>query len=38
MFCYNNEQLDYIKFAILAASYAKKSMDNIDVTLITDDG
>ena len=38
MFCYNNQQLDYLKFALLAARYAKRSMDNIDVTLITDDG
>ena len=38
MFCYNNQQLDYLKFALLAASYAKRSMDNIDITLITDDG
>lgn len=38
MFVYNNDQLDYTKFAILAAQYAKKSMNNISVTAITDDG
>tara|TARA_B100000941_G_C28482380_1_gene542955 strand:+ start:29 stop:925 length:897 start_codon:yes stop_codon:yes gene_type:complete len=37
LFCYNNEQLDYSRFAILAALYAKKQLD-LPVTLITDDG
>ncbi len=38
IFAYNNDQLDYTQFAIIAASYAKRNMDNISVTLITDDG
>ena len=37
MFCYNNEQLDYGKFAILAATYAKKQI-GLPVTIITDTG
>ncbi|MAI03248.1 MAG: hypothetical protein CMQ75_01800 [Gammaproteobacteria bacterium] len=37
LFCYNNEQLDYSKFAMLASTYAKKHLD-LPVTLITDDG
>ena len=37
LFCYNNEELDYAKFAILASQYAKKQLD-MPVTLITDDG
>lgn len=37
LFCYNNEELDYAKFAILASQYAKKQL-NMPVTLITDDG
>ena len=36
MFVYNNEQLDYTKFSIVAALYAKHHMNNIPVTLITD--
>ena len=38
MFVYNNEQLDYTKFSIIAALYAKRNMNNIPVTLITDEG
>ena len=38
MFVYNNEQLDYTKFSIVAALYAKHHMKQIPVTLITDEG
>jgi len=38
IFAYNNDQLDYIQFSIIAALYAKRQMDNISVTLITDSG
>lgn len=38
MFCYNNEQLDYTKFAIIAARHVKRNMPGIPVALITDDG
>ena len=37
LFCYNNEQLDYTRFAILAATYAKKQL-NLPVSVILDDG
>ena len=38
MFAYNNEQLDYVKFATLAAKYVKKNMKNNQTCLITNDG
>ena len=37
LFCYNNEQLDYSRFALLSAVYAKKQL-GLPVTIITDDG
>jgi len=36
-FAYNNEQLDYVKMAILAAKYVKKNL-KLPVCLITDEG
>lgn len=36
-FAYNNEQIDYIKLAILAAAHVKKHL-NVPVTVITDEG
>ena len=38
LFCYNNDQLDYTRFAILAAKYAKMNLNDMSITLITDDG
>lgn len=38
MFAYNNEQIDYVRLALLAALSAKKYMDNISVALLTDAG
>ena len=38
MFAYNNEHLDYVKFATLAAKYVKKNMKNNQTCLITNDG
>tara|TARA_X000001036_G_scaffold7654_3_gene6886 strand:- start:4458 stop:5375 length:918 start_codon:yes stop_codon:yes gene_type:complete len=38
MFAYNNQELDYIKFASLASRYAKHYMNGIKVALITDEG
>ena len=38
IFAYNNNQLDYVQFAILAAAYVKTNMKNNDVTLLTDQG
>jgi hypothetical protein len=35
---YNNNQLDYVQFAHLAAAYVKANMQNNNTTLITDDG
>ena len=35
-FAYNNEQIDYIKLAVLAASAVKKHMKNNQTCLITD--
>tara|TARA_Y100000389_G_scaffold27087_1_gene23231 strand:+ start:8526 stop:9434 length:909 start_codon:yes stop_codon:yes gene_type:complete len=35
---YNNNQLDYIQFASLAAAYVKTHMKNNNVTLLTDQG
>lgn len=37
-FAYNNEQLDYIKLAHVAASYVKQNMKNNTTCLITDQG
>jgi len=34
-FAYNNEQIDYIKLAVLAASAVKKHMKNNQTCLIT---
>ena len=36
LFCYNNEPLDYTRFAILAATYARKQLKLLSI--ITDDG
>ena len=36
-FAYNNDQLDYVKMAILASKYVKKNL-NLPVCLITDEG
>jgi len=38
MFAYNNEQLDYVKFAYVCAQFVKRNMKNNQVALITDDG
>jgi hypothetical protein len=38
MFAYNNEQIDYIRLALLAALSAKKHMANNQVALMTDQG
>jgi hypothetical protein len=38
MFAYNNEQLDYVQFAHIAAGYIKKNMKNNNTCLITDSG
>ena len=38
MFAYNNEQLDYVKFATIAAKYVKKNMKNNQTALITNHG
>ena len=38
IFAYNNNQLDYVQFATLAAAYVKAHMKNNDVTLLTDQG
>ena len=37
-FAYNNSQLDYIRFAHVAAGYVKANMKNNDTCLITDTG
>ncbi len=37
-FAYNNEQLDYIQFAHIAAAFVKKNMKNNNCCLITDEG
>ena len=37
LFCYNNDQLDYTRFAIVAATYARKQL-KLPVSIITDDG
>ena len=37
-FAYNNRQLDYIRFAHVAAGYVKANMKNNDTCLITDSG
>ena len=36
-FAYNNEQLDYVKFSLIAARFVKKYL-NLPVCLITDEG
>jgi len=38
MFAYNNEQLDYVKFATIAAKYVKRNMKNNQTALITNNG
>ena len=38
MFAYNNDQLDYVQFAHIAAGYIKAHMKNKNTCLITDDG
>jgi hypothetical protein len=38
MFAYNNEKIDYVKFAHIAASYVKRNMKNNATCLITDSG
>ena len=38
MFAYNNQELDYTRFAAIASKYAKHHMNNIPVALILDDG
>jgi hypothetical protein len=38
MFAYNNEKMDYIKFAHIAAAYVKRNMKNNKTCLITDNG
>lgn len=37
-FAYNNSQLDYIKFACIAAAYVKRNMKNNNTCLVTDYG
>ena len=37
LIAYNNNQIDYTRLAILAAAQAKKFMNNIHVTLMTDE-
>ena len=37
LIAYNNNQIDYAKLAVLAAHHAKKFMDGIHVTLMTDE-
>ena len=37
LIAYNNDQLDYTRFAILAATYARKQL-KLPVSIITDDG
>lgn len=38
MFAYNNNQLDYVKYAHIAAHYVKENMSNNSTCLITDTG
>ena len=38
MFAYNNDQLDYVQFAHIAAGYVKAHMENKNICLITDEG
>jgi len=38
LFAYNNEQIDYIQLAHIAAAYVKKNMKNNSTCLITDAG
>ena len=37
-FAYNNEKIDYIRLAHIAASYVKKNMKNNSTCLVTDEG
>ena len=38
MFAYNNEKMDYVRFAHIAAAYVKRNMKNNKTCLITDTG
>lgn len=38
MFAYNNDKIDYVKFAHIAAAYVKRNMKNNKTCLITDNG
>jgi hypothetical protein len=38
LFAYNNEQIDYVQLAHIAAAYVKKNMKNSETCLITDAG
>ncbi len=38
MFAYNNEQLDYVKFAYICARFVKRNMKNNETCLITNEG
>lgn len=38
MFAYNNEKMDYVRFAHAAAAYVKRNMPGLKTCLITDDG
>jgi len=38
VFAYNNQQLDYVKFASVVSKFVKKNMKNNAVALITDEG
>lgn len=38
MFAYNNEKMDYVRFAHAAAAYVKRNMKNNTTCLITDNG
>jgi hypothetical protein len=37
-FAYNNEHIDYVQLAVLAAAYVKKHMKHNTTCLITDEG
>ena len=38
IFAYNNEQLDYVKFASVVSKFVKRNMKNNAVALITNEG
>ena len=38
MFAYNNEKIDYVQFAHIAAAYVKRNMPDMKTCLITDEG